>query len=138
VNSEIQSAHGALATPVVPISWGDLFDKITILELKEERLSSERALGNVRKELELLRQFADAAVHEDLADLIADLKAINAHLWQLEDDIREMEREKDFAEEFITLARSIYRDNDRRAALKRRINVLLGSELSEEKSYKAY
>lgn len=138
MNSEKAPAQAAAATPVVPISWGDLFDKITILEIKEGQLTSERALGNVRKELELLRHFAESVVHDDLADLVVDLKAVNASLWQLEDDIREKEREKDFTEEFITMARSIYRENDRRAAMKRRINMLLGSELNEEKSYKAY
>jgi hypothetical protein len=138
VNSEKAPAEAVAATPVVPISWGELFDKITILEIKEGHLTAERALANVRKELELLRHFSDSVVHDDLADLVADLKAINSALWQLEDDIRDKEREKDFAEEFITMARSIYRENDRRAAMKRRINALLGSELNEEKSYKAY
>ncbi|MFW2830497.1 DUF6165 family protein [Sphingomonas sp. ID0503] len=137
MNSEASPTHG-LATPVVPVSWGDLFDKITILEIKEEKLEAVRALANVRRELELLRQFTDAIEHEDLADLIADLKAVNAQLWQIEDDIREKEREKDFTEEFTTLARAVYIQNDRRAGLKRRINLLLGSELAEEKSYKAY
>ena len=139
VNDETkQAAHAVTATPVVPVSWGELFDKITILEIKVERLENPRALANVEKELGLLRQFTDAVEHEDLEDLVTDLKAVNVDLWQIEDDIRELEREKIFDEDFIALARAVYRENDRRAALKRRINTALGSELTEEKSYKAY
>ena len=126
------------AAPVVPVSWGELFDKVAILEIKQARLEGERALANVARELDALRVFTEQASHEDLPDLLADLRTINEKLWAHEDDIRELEREKNFSEDFIAVARAIYRDNDRRAALKRRINTLLGSELREEKSYKAY
>lgn len=124
--------------PVVPIPWGDLYDKITILEIKEQRLTSERQLANVRKELLLLRASARADGGEDLADLVADLREINAQIWDVDDEIRDKERMKEFNEDFVSLARALYQQNDRRAAIKRRINRLLGSDLSEEKSYKAY
>lgn len=126
------------AAPVVPVSWGELFDKISILEIKRTQLEGERAIANVVRELDALQRFADQVAHEDLPDLLTDLRAINEKLWAHEDEIRELEREKNFTEDFIAVARAIYRDNDRRAGLKRRINTLLGSELREEKSYKAY
>lgn len=125
-------------TPVVPVSWGELYDKLSILEIKEERLTSERQLANVRKELGVLRRYRHPDSDEDLADLLADLREVNTLLWDIEDDIREKEREKNFSEDFITLARSVYQQNDRRAGIKRRINRLLDSDLTEEKSYKAY
>lgn len=124
--------------PLVPISWGELYDKITILEIKAERLTSERQLANVRTELLALRAHARGEQNEDLDDLVDDLREVNSLIWDLDEDIRGKEREKDFGEDFVAQARALYLQNDRRAALKRRINRLLASGLSEEKSYKAY
>jgi hypothetical protein len=126
------------ALPVVPVSWGELFDKIAILRIKAAHLTSARQLANVHRELDLLNQAAGEAQAEGLPDLLEDLAAVNERIWEYEDQIRAKEREKDFSEEFITIARGLYQENDRRAALKRRINTCLGSELLEEKSYKAY
>lgn len=124
----------------IPVSWGELIDKITILEIKSERLSDPSKLANVRRELSLLAAIRERE-HPDNAALQAlatELQAVNAELWVVEDDIRNCERTKDFGPEFIRLARAVYHTNDRRADLKRRIDVLLGSELVEEKSYAAY
>lgn len=132
---------GSLATPSVPVSWGELWDKITILELKAENLSSAAALHNVELELAMLREVVAVSETEGrqaLAQLVDELRAVNGRLWGIEDDIREQERQKDFGEKFIALARAVYFENDRRAALKRRINELLASEIVEEKSYAAY
>lgn len=126
--------------PMVAISWGDLIDKLTILEIKEQRLTSAAAVANVRRELSgLLIAIADTE-HDaaTLNALKAELKAVNQTLWDIEDQIRAKESSKAFDREFIELARSVYRNNDRRAALKRRIDVLLKSELVEEKQYTSY
>ena len=124
----------------VPVSWGELIDKITILEIKSQKLRDEIKLANVRKELTLLkavrdREFSD---HAGLAELARRLTAVNEQLWDIEDEIRECEARRDFGGRFIELARSVYVTNDERAALKRRINEILGSALVEEKSYAAY
>ncbi len=127
-------------TVSVAVSWGELIDKITILEIKRERMTDPDQLANVEKEYDLLTATRDTALPDD-ADLDNDVKAlklINETLWQIEDDIRDCERAQDFGETFIDLARSVYRINDRRAAIKRRINEALGSALIEEKSYQAY
>jgi hypothetical protein len=126
--------------PRVPISWGELFDKLAILEIKSERLTAEGALANVRTELaELLSLAASVtAGNERLAELRAELKRINAALWEIEDEIRACEAEKDFGERFVALARSVYFTNDERGRIKRAINTLLGSALFEEKQYTAY
>jgi hypothetical protein len=123
-----------------PLAPGELIDKITILEIKMERIRDTTKLANVRVELAEL-----AAVHErclpssaELAGLTSALKAVNEELWQVEDELRECERAGDFGPRFIQLARSVYQNNDRRAALKRQINEQLGSRLIEEKSYAAY
>ena len=125
---------------MVPVSWGEVIDKITVLEIKSEKLTDEVKLQNVRKELGLLSSIRDKefAGHAGLVQLSADLKAINLELWIIEDDIRDCERAKDFGPKFIELARAVYFTNDRRAAVKRQINDLLGSDLVEEKSYAAY
>ena len=125
----------------VPVSIGEVVDKLTILEIKSERLSDPGRLANVREELRLLgaafaAQFPDPDPR--FGELVAALKSVNGALWEIEDDIRDCEREKDFGDRFVQLARSVYRTNDERAALKREINVLLGSKLIEEKSYAAY
>ncbi len=128
-----------LKTPLVPISWGELIDKITILEIKTERLSSDAARANVRRELALLRKIETPALAgAAVAGLKEQLKAVNGALWVIEDDIRDKEAAKAFDADFIALARAVYRQNDQRAALKRQINDALGSELIEEKGYKPY
>jgi hypothetical protein len=124
----------------VPISPGELIDKITILEIKSERITDEEKLGNVRTELAMLRRARDAAVgpSPELQALEAELKATNTALWDIEDRIRKCERAGDFGPDFIVLARAVYRGNDRRAAVKRRVNELLGSDIVEEKAYIPY
>jgi tetratricopeptide (TPR) repeat protein len=133
-------APGPQTTVAIEIAPGELIDKITILEIKAERLTDAAKLGNVRVELEALRRDHDRALppSTELAALTAQLRAVNEELWQIEDDIRLCERRQDFGPLFIELARSVYRTNDRRADLKRRINTLLGSSLIEEKSYASY
>jgi hypothetical protein len=125
---------------LAPISWGELLDKITILEIKSERLISRAALANVRHELELLSGIADGAADRDqtLLALKTALKKINEELWAIEDRIREKEAMQLFDHEFIELARSVYRNNDLRGQLKREINRLLKSDLVEEKQYTQY
>ncbi|MDB5437736.1 MAG: hypothetical protein JWM33_163 [Caulobacteraceae bacterium] len=129
-----------LPTPQVPISWGELVDKITILEIKARRLTSETALANVGRELAQLAAIEAQALARipALAEVKARLLAVNEGLWEIEDDIRDEERARRFGDRFIELARAVYRRNDDRAGLKREINDLLGSELVEEKSYKPY
>ena len=125
--------------PSVPVSWGELIDKITILEIKSERLMSETALQNVRQELAALRHFAGEAVRNpEVAALKADLKRINETLWEIEDDIRAKEAAKSFDDEFVRLARAVYHNNDERGRVKRKINVALKSDITEEKQYSAY
>jgi hypothetical protein len=125
-----------LATPRVPVSWGELLDKVTILEIKRERIAELRALDNVEHELEQLwRAAAEAIGNEALIGPLSALKAVNERLWDIEDAIRREGARERFGNEFIALARSVYVENDRRAELKRHINLLLGSELVEEKSY---
>lgn len=122
--------------PDAPVSWGELIDKITILEIKAERLTAQAALANVRRELDALRAVeAQLAPDPELARLKAQLVEVNGALWDIEDDIREKEAAKDFGPRFIELARSVYITNDRRAALKREINRVTASDLVEEKSY---
>lgn len=122
--------------PDAPVSWGELIDKITILEIKAERLTAPAALANVQRELDALRAVeAQLAPDPELARVKAELTRVNAALWDIEDDIREKEAAQDFGPGFIALARAVYRTNDERAALKREINRLTASELVEEKSY---
>lgn len=130
-----------MSTPIrVEIAPGELIDKITILEIKVERIADDARRRNVRIELDTLTQSRDAALPEsdELAALTARLKAVNETLWDVEDRIRVCERDGDFGPQFVELARSVYRENDRRAALKRAINELLGSRLVEEKEYVDY
>ena len=125
---------------LVEIAPGELIDKITILQIKMERIQDADKLQNVRIELDVLARARDDSVapSEALDRMSADLKAVNESLWDIEDNIRNCERDQDFGPKFIELARSVYRCNDRRAALKRDINELLGSKLIEEKSYAEY
>jgi CHAT domain-containing protein len=124
----------------VDIAPGELIDKITILQIKSERITDAAKLENVRTELETLTASRDSAIaaSDALTSLSDELKAINEELWEIEDAIRDCERSQDFGETFIGLARAVYRTNDRRADVKRRINDLLGAAFSEEKSYAAY
>ena len=126
--------------PTVPVSWGELLDKITILEIKAERLSSETALANVRNELRQLTPMAAQAVslNSGVEALKAELKRINETLWQIEDDIREHEARQSFDADFIRLARAVYHNNDQRGRLKQQINTLLNSDIREEKQYSRY
>ncbi|WP_434625426.1 tetratricopeptide repeat protein [Azospirillum sp. B2RO_4] len=125
---------------LAPVSWGELLDKITILDIKAERIADADKLANVRREREALVAVAAQAdtARPEVAALIDDLRAVNTTLWEVEDEIRDCERAKDFGPRFVELARQVYHTNDRRAALKRDLNQLLGSELVEEKSYQAY
>lgn len=120
--------------PLAPVSWGELLDKITILEIKAARITSAGARANVAHELALLQAVAGPVmVQPGLPALLDDLGRVNLALWGIEDDIRACEAAGDFGPAFIALARSVYLTNDRRAAIKRQINLLLGSDLIEEK-----
>jgi len=125
---------------MIPVAPGELIDKITILEIKSRRITDEAKLSNVRHELELLNSVwidvPESAT--DISDPRRRLGEVNEKLWQIEDDIRELEGRNDFGEQFIMLARSVYITNDERAAIKREINTLLGSDIVEEKSYTDY
>ena len=123
-----------------PVSYGELIDKITILEIKSRRIKDDAKLANIRNELELLVATwgNDAASRIDIAEERAKLLAVNEALWDIEDAIRLKERAQAFDAEFIELARSVYVRNDERAAFKREINLKLGSDLVEEKSYQDY
>ena len=124
----------------VDISVGELVDKISILEIKQARIDDPHKLENVSKELGILNEeFLQNIPKSDALDVLKNrLKAVNLEIWNLEDDIRDQERRGDFGEEFIHLARSVYKTNDKRASLKREINLLLGSAIVEEKSYQDY
>ena len=129
-----------MKTPKVNISWGELFDKITILEIKLKNLKTISALKNVKKEHELLyriyhENFAENAIAKQL---LLDLKLVNQKLWDIEDRIRDKERDKTFDKDFIELARGVYFTNDDRSNIKRKINDTFQSELIEEKSYTDY
>jgi len=126
--------------PRVPVSWGELIDKLTILEIKSERLTGAEALANVGLERRLLEEVAAGrlAAEPRLQALKAELRAVNQALWDIENEIRQKEALQQFDEGFVGLARSVYKQNDRRASLKRVINELLGSTIVEEKSYVTY
>jgi hypothetical protein len=125
---------------LVEISAGELVDKITILELKLDNIHDEAKRENVAREYEVLIDALDRGVevNEDVERLRRELKAVNSELWRIEDDIRAQERDQTFGVEFVALARSVYQKNDRRALLKRQINMLTKSNIVEEKSYAAY
>ena len=124
----------------VPIAHGELIDKITILEIKSERIGDSQKLANVRTELDLLNRTwgGDPSSRTDIAAERARLRSVNEALWDIEDRIRLKEKSKAFDTEFVELARSVYIRNDERAAIKRAINQKLGSTLVEEKSYQDY
>ena len=124
----------------VPISPGELIDKITILEIKSANISDVAKLANVKVELQLLQETWQASAYAS-SDIDAEwkqLRDVNKKLWDIEDDIRDKERERKFDQEFIELARAVYVTNDERAAIKRAINTKLGSRIVEEKSYAKY
>lgn len=124
-------------TPMIPVGWGEVFDKISILEIKERKITEPSALRNVKTELEALRgvvgQFCANAV--EISELKNELAKINAALWVVEDRLREYEAKGDFCLDFINDARAVYKLNDRRAAVKKQINVMCFSGITEEKSY---
>lgn len=124
----------------IEISIGELLDKITILEIKSERIDDVEKLKNINKELLILkRQWAESPYSDkDLSEEVDELKKINEQLWEIEDAIRDKEKEQAFDEKFIGFARSVYFTNDKRAAIKHLINSKVGSELIEEKSYSDY
>lgn len=129
---------------LVPVSFGELLDKIAILQIKAERITDPAKLGNVRNELSALESvwLAHPAASSDaglgIAELRQRLKAVNERLWDIEDDIRLKEKAQAFDEEFVRLARSVYFENDERARIKKAINLALGSAYVEEKSYQDY
>lgn len=124
----------------VPVSFGELLDKIAILQIKVERMSDAAKLANVQRELTALETTwaAHPASVQDITPLRAALKAVNERLWVIEDDIRDKERAQAFDAEFVRLARAVYFENDQRADIKKRINLALGSTYVEEKSYADY
>jgi tetratricopeptide (TPR) repeat protein len=129
-----------LVAPQVRVSWGELIDKLTILEIKHERIGNESARANVARERTHIREIAEPVLAGDrrIGPLKNRLRALNEELWRIENDIRAKEAAAEFDRDFIELARAVYLRNDERAALKREINLLLGSELLEEKNYTAY
>jgi len=124
----------------IPVSCGELLDKMTILLIKKEKINHPKKLENISKELDQLIEVYDEKIgkSDELESLITELRKVNETLWQIEDDIRACERQQDFGERFVELARFVYLTNDRRAALKYKINSLVGSALVEEKSYEEY
>jgi len=124
----------------VPVSFGEVLDKITILEIKSERIDDPAKLENIRRELDALNRVWNSTLSDPdrVREQRRQLKAINEELWEIEDAIREQEAAGDFGERFIELARSVYITNDKRAAVKKEVNLALGSTLVEEKSYRDY
>ena len=125
---------------LVPVSFGELLDKIAILQIKSERMNNPSKLANVRNELSALEKtwLAHPAAVHDIVRLRGELKAVNERLWVIEDDIRSKEKAQLFDEDFVRLARSVYFENDERARIKKDINLALGSSYIEEKSYQDY
>lgn len=123
--------------PFIPVSWGELFDKISILEIKKENVLDSNAKNNIVTELELLTKSLTPNILSDptLNELRLKLKFVNQKIWNIEDKIRVNEKRKDFGENFIWLARSTYINNDKRASIKRQINETLHSTIVEEKIY---
>jgi hypothetical protein len=124
----------------VPVSFGEVLDKITILEIKAERIADPEKVKNVRLELDELSANWNQVVQDQTAisNLRSQLKAVNEELWVIEDDIRDQEAAQDFGQTFIELARAVYVTNDKRAAIKKEVNLALGSRFVEEKSYQDY
>jgi hypothetical protein len=129
-----------MADPIVPVSWGELLDKIAILEIKRLRLRAPQAVANAERELAALTPALAVLdpTPAELEDLRTALAKVNRRLWEIEDQIREKDAQADFGAEFVALARSVYHENDERGRIKRAINTLLQSTLVEEKQYSAY
>ena len=125
---------------LIPMSPGEILDKITILQIKAERISDPAKVANVQTELDMLNKVWNEAVDVDaeITALTTELKSINEALWEIEDDIRDEERGKRFGERFIELARAVYVTNDERANAKKKVNLHLNSNIVEEKSYQDY
>jgi len=123
-----------------PVSYGEILDKITILEIKASNITDKEKLKNVENELNILKTTWNEHIGRSnkINELKNELKLVNQSLWDIEDNIRVKEFKKEFDDEFIQIARSVYYENDKRAAVKKEINLLLGSELIEEKSYQDY
>jgi hypothetical protein len=140
LNNDASAMPRSSTMPTVEVSWGELIDKLTILEIKELRLSSPQAVANVRNELarlsRVLRELAPRPARLDA--LKAKLKTINETLWDIEDGIRAKEAVKAFDQQFVEFARSVYFNNDQRSRVKREINELLQSGIVEEKQYTSY
>lgn len=133
----MQEAQPRRRSITAPIAVGELIDKITILEIKAERIADPDKLQNINAELKLLNEIKSAAGLDapDMTPLAEELKKVNATLWDVEDEIRKLEVSGDFGERFVALARSVYLTNDRRSRIKQGINLKYGSEIVEEKSY---
>lgn len=128
-----------MKTPLIPVSWGELIDKITILEIKSQKIIREPAASNIKKELDLLTSIASPACEDPaVAHLKSELGRVNSSLWEVEDNIRLKEAKGQFDSKFVELARLVYQRNDLRASIKRQINEELASEIVEEKSYERY
>ena len=126
-----------MTAPLIPVSWGELLDRISILEIKAARLRAPGAVANVQRDLSLLRQAA-GSVPPAAAPLWSGLLAFNTRLWRIEDAIRAREAAGDFGPGFVALARAVYRENDERSRIKQALNRLLDLALVEEKQYSAY
>ena len=128
--------------PTIEISFGELVDKLTILEIKAARIRDANKLENIKVELALLSAEWDAvppaSKSRPVEAAVAELRDVNARLWDIEDALRRMEKDRTFDATFISLARNVYRTNDERARVKKRLDVLLGSHVTEEKSYEPY
>jgi hypothetical protein len=128
------------AVPLLPVAWGEVFDKLSILDIKAGKLADPAKLANVERERAAILQVVGplARFPAGLAEQLRQLRTINEQLWEVEDGKRDCERRQCFDASFVALARQVYFGNDERAAIKRRINLLLGSAIVEEKSYQAY
>ena len=121
---------------LAPCSIGEIFDKITILEIKEKKIRDQKKLSNIKKELHLLKDLVNNInAQVKLVNTVNELRLVNEQLWVIEDELRILEKSEQFDEKFIQLARSVYITNDKRSAIKKQINVLTGSMIIEEKSY---
>jgi hypothetical protein len=125
-----------MTSPTIPVSWGELLDKIAILEIKSLRLRAPEARANAVRELALLRRAVSGA--DGVPELMAALRAVNTRLWRIEDLIRAKEAAGDFGPGFVALARAVYHENDERGRIKQAVNRRLHSALVEEKQYSAY
>ncbi len=121
----------------IEVSNGEIVDKLTIIEIKLQNIKDEQKIVNLNKEKEILDKAVETIIRKD-HPLYLELMEINKQLWDIEDRIRELERQKDFGKEFIEVARSVYFTNDKRSEVKRKINELTNSSLTEEKSYESY